>query len=57
METAFGSGLVEMLRELVFKHLLLKICYFVKGIILGLRIKSFPFDQFSLGKIIIYLGR
>ena len=57
METAFGSGLVEMLRELVFKHLLLKICYFVKGIILGLRIKSYPFVQLSLRNIIIYLRR
>ena len=57
METAFGSGLVERLRELVFKHLLLKICYFVKGIILGLRIKSYPFVQLSLRNIIIYLRR
>jgi len=57
MATAFGSGLVEMLQELVFKLLLLKICYFVKGIILGLRIKSYPFVQLSLGKIFIYLGR
>ena len=57
METAFGSGLVERLRELVFKHLLLKICYFVKGIILGLRIKSYPFVQLSLRKIIMYLRR
>ena len=57
METAFGSGLVEMLPELVFKLLLLKICYFVKGIILGLRIKSYPFVQLSLRNIIIYLRR